>query len=809
MARRVEAETAGIYAAAQRWVHAALNDDDSLFTPGQPVWSLHTINDFLQRFDSSSAETKGSFFDTLEYQLSGAPPNTIKLAAEILYMDCLIAGDATISGDAKRDCIRQVLSWTEPDVQIPEHLDSALDGGILNPGRFFIGNQHFELQLLGEVTRKWKQLPAVRRAQALTGPWVFKDAVSEIDVPGSDPQAMALLHLVHPDTFEPIFSRDHKDRIVNVFAGVAPLGESSVDIDCNLLTIRKRMSELYGDGFHFYEDRLSAWWQSQNRSDRQRWNQFVHWSWRFVKHPSFDEDERDYKLEIAGNLRTARSAVEAYSDDWLSKLRHALKSRNNLTNWRKDDDFLSWCNQHRTEARTALLDMWTGDSGIEAAIRAFLHRVPTDVVSQPGARANLASFLAMAVDPHRYPPYRVTPFIKGYNLTGHPLLNEGADEAAAYQHALDFLDTILTEASARGLALRDRLDAQSALWSVASRGDWYKQKLPQNEHEAFADYREQIPVVDGDVDADPPPLPTPPPPPKTLQDFAADLFWNASHLEEIEKLVEDKRQVVFYGPPGTGKTYVAQKLADYFAGEHGSTRLVQFHPSYAYEDFIEGFRPTESGGFSLRGGPLKRIAQRAMKTPDAKHVLVIDEINRGNLAKVFGELYFLLEYRGPEHEIRLQYSNEPFDLPENLWIIATMNTADRSIALVDAALRRRFYFVPFFPDEPPVKGLLRRWLEAKKPDLLWVADVVDEANKRLENRDLAIGPSYFMRPNLDEAWVELIWKHSIRPYVEEQLFGDSDRIKEFDFAQLRAEVDRRLLPEVEPPAANGEADEAS
>ena len=117
-------------------------------------------------------------------------------------------------------------------------------------------------------------------------------------------------------------------------------------------------------------------------------------------------------------------------------------------------------------------------------------------------------------------------------------------------------------------------------------------------------------------------------------------------------------------------------------------------------------------GFKLRDGPLLRAAKLARQEPDAKHFLVIDEINRGSLAKVFGELYFLLEYR--DSEMTLQYSDEPFTLPSNLYIIGTMNTADRSIALVDLALRRRFYFVEFHPDDEPVKGVLRRWLAEER-----------------------------------------------------------------------------------------------
>ena len=260
------------------------------------------------------------------------------------------------------------------------------------------------------------------------------------------------------------------------------------------------------------------------------------------------------------------------------------------------------------------------------------------------------------------------------------------------------------------------------------------------------------------------------------------------HLERIVLLLRHRRQVIFYGPPGTGKTYMARKLVTHLTGDQDRVQLVQFHPSYAYEDFVEGYRPTRlegcAAGFALREGPLKRIARQAAKATGETFVLIIDEINRGNLGKVFGELYFLLEYR--DERISLQYSDDPFLLPKNLWIIGTMNTADRSIALVDSALRRRFHFAPFFPDEPPVEGLLARWLDEHKPELSWVAEVsVDRANEKLGRRHAAIGPSYFMDQNLDEEWVELIWDHSVLPYIAEQFFGEDDRLKEFALHRLR------------------------
>ena len=183
-----------------------------------------------------------------------------------------------------------------------------------------------------------------------------------------------------------------------------------------------------------------------------------------------------------------------------------------------------------------------------------------------------------------------------------------------------------------------------------------------------------------------------------------------------------------------------------------------------------------------------QAAERAREEPDEHHFLVVDEINRGNLAKVFGELYYLLEYR--DKEMRLQYSDELFSLPENLHILGTMNTADRSIALVDLALRRRFYFVEFHPDDAPVKDVLRRWLRDKAPDMEWVANVVSKANEKLsDDRHAAIGPSYFMKDGLDDEAVGRIWKHSVLPYIQERLFGDEERAGDFELDGLRREAE--------------------
>jgi len=249
-------------------------------------------------------------------------------------------------------------------------------------------------------------------------------------------------------------------------------------------------------------------------------------------------------------------------------------------------------------------------------------------------------------------------------------------------------------------------------------------------------------------------------------------------LDEFVDLLEERRQVVLYGPPGTGKTYLALEVAAAIT-EPTNVSLVQFHPAYSYEDFFEGYRPTtvdEEGrvGFALTPGPFRKIVDRASQDPGTPYVLIVDEINRANLAKVFGELYFLLEYRN--RGIDLMYSSgdqgRDFTLPKNLYLIGTMNTADRSIALVDSAMRRRFAFLSLHPDDDHLSGVLRQWLVREDMSTL-AADMLGVLNSRIRDVDARIGPSYFMRATAgDEAGLRRIWRSSIMPLLDELHYGD-------------------------------------
>ncbi len=570
--------TERVYAAAEKWIDCALRNDDSLFTPGKPIWSRDRLAELRDRFLEDPDVGTGSFLEKSATQLEGCSPDACQLMAEMLYVHYLFVTTNDVGVNTKKKNVEQILGWGAPLSTVPSELVEGLYPGLGSPGTFFMVSTPSNIGFIIEFVDQWKELETAYQTRVLDNPWEFKDFIngiaSKIDRDQghlSSYQALlpVLLHLVFPDTFEGIASINHKNAIAKAPAYASYINEPDEDVDRILVQVRSGIERKRRRDFDFYDQDIRPQWDP--------------------KHHNNVED---------GTAKTGNGDAE---DEVLPPTLRELAAELHLTN---PDDF----------------------------------------------------------------------------------------------------------------------------------------------------------------------------------------------LENIASMLEDKRQVIFQGPPGTGKTYVAQKLAEHLAGTPDRVTLVQFHPSYAYEDFVRGFRPAIDDGtprFELMDGPLLRAADRARQDPEAKHFLVIDEINRGNIAKVFGELYYLLEYR--DQAIRLQYQtdDEPdFRLPSNLYIIGTMNTADRSIALVDLALRRRFYFFEFHPDDEPVKGVLRRWLRANgKTDLLWVADVVDRTNTQLQDdRHAAIGPSYFMKDKLDEALVRQIWKHSVLPYIEELRFGHEEVSIDFDLDALKKHV---------------------
>ena len=336
-------------------------------------------------------------------------------------------------------------------------------------------------------------------------------------------------------------------------------------------------------------------------------DEYLAWPQRYIASGGLDKGEIHYKLRIADNIAKARVAVlRRGANDWGKILVQACrKSNNNLVDWRLEGVLGTWIDDDPDGALDAMRALWAEDNTpISDRIRAFVPRVqPPDRRPGPsyhddfngtGTRLRSISTLLMALDPKEYPPFMITIFKNEYDRTGHPRPPKGADEATVYEHALGFLDKLVERAKDLGFARpSNRLEAQSIVWSYQWPEERFGKRI-QNEEDD-----------DPEEDAIAPGMPP-------LQKLAKELMFPVEFLERIEKLLEDKRQVIFQGPPGTGKTYTAKKLAACLAGSEDRVRLVQFHPSYAYEDFVQGFRPNLIGGqpgFELKDGPLLDMAK--------------------------------------------------------------------------------------------------------------------------------------------------------------------------------------------------------
>jgi len=277
----------------------------------------------------------------------------------------------------------------------------------------------------------------------------------------------------------------------------------------------------------------------------------------------------------------------------------------------------------------------------------------------------------------------------------------------------------------------------------------------------------------------------------TEKDFLNEVFITAAEYKKLRSLVERKKNVILQGAPGVGKTYSAKRLAYSIIGEENENRIcmVQFHQNYSYEDFIMGYRPNDKSGFELQSGVFYNFCERCKENPKMPYFFIIDEINRGNLSKIFGELLMLIETdkRGENHKINLVYGGTSFYIPDNLHIIGMMNTADRSLAMIDYALRRRFSFYTMSPafEKADDNGFGDYLKGVDNCDLYHKAiAAIIALNKRIREelgKGFEIGHSYFTPEDpadINDEWVKNVIEYEIIPLIEEYWFDNDETLKD-------------------------------
>ena len=334
------------------------------------------------------------------------------------------------------------------------------------------------------------------------------------------------------------------------------------------------------------------------------------------------------------------------------------------------------------------------------------------------------------------------------------------------------------------------VDVQSFLWVVENKDKYHKYLEQESEDDEF--------VAEAS-------MPTDPIEPYTIDDIITDgCFLEREGLIKTMSQLKRKKNIILQGPPGTGKTWLAKKLAYALMGQkdESALRAVQFHPNLSYEDFVRGWRPSGEGKLTLVDGPFLQMVNKAKNAASTKHVIVIEEINRGNPAQIFGEMLTLLEVdkRTPSEALELsycQYAGEKVHIPENLYVIGTMNIADRSLALVDLALRRRF---AFFDLKPTLGEAWRNWVHSKAGidnDFLQLIEqrIVSLNNEISEDRNLGpqfkIGHSYVTPPLNTKienavAWFHGVVETEIGPLLEEYWFDDLERSRKAQEALIES-----------------------
>lgn len=779
----------------------------------EQLWTTTNIESLRRFFVEAEDEGEGGFLDKLKLQLSPAEPQAKMLASEMLWL--LLLCPSNVTPETKKLQIKTVWEWSGRMIPESSALSTPVLDGIGSGGPGFQFFRWRELAFLIDVMLAFRGGDEGLRKELLNNGSNFSEWLAKRPEGESRQFRHMLLYLLFPDDFERIFSFSDKRAVVEAFDELSHDEVQAMDVtrvDVELLNIRRELEEKYKTKeLDFYTPPLVTQWRTESSfeaSTKDIEREHILTAIAEIDRDGIPQDARSITYDlIHGSKRyppkyvlslAAKYATGTVYDRELFKggeksQAFALLRAKSFAIERKDftiDILNKFLQQANAAENLSTRDYPKSYRGL---------RVSVSFGKGNTARIPWISFLA----PGQETANGIYPVYLYYRDTGLLVLAYGISEtskpAQSWNLPTDAITVQKRISEAGSKAERygdsyvfasypaDQLDPAQVTLDLDRLVERYLTQLSS----AGPAPTIKPDVASGDI------IPIEPAPePYTLEDATKDLFVEPEQFKRIVDLWARKKNIILSGPPGVGKTFFSRRLAYALFKEKAPDRVatVQFHQSYSYEDFVQGYRPSQDG-FIRKNGLFYDFCERARDDNQRKYVFIIDEFNRGNVSKIFGELLMLIEAdkRSSESQIPLAYSQtqeEQFYVPENVHVIGLMNSADRSLAVVDYALRRRFAFVKLEPAYESAR--FRSFLKDRGAPASLVEEII--SNMRALNASIAsdtanlgpgfaIGHSFFCdvpkEGSPDQAWYQTVIDTEIAALLDEYWFDKPDEVRKW------------------------------